>query len=395
VRKLLLVLLVTILTASPILTATPAQAAGCLDFTEAGSYSVCDDGQANFRTAFDTWGLQKIGYPISQRYERAGFVAQAFQKAIMQWRPDGNRVALVNIFDDLHNDGFDDTLLGTRQTPKQLPDGWDGEGLSFSEVVAKRQALLDARPALHAAYFAASDPLTFYGLPTSEVEDMGNHYAIRLQRAVLQEWKEDVPWASVGQVTIANGGDIAKELGALPTGAAPVTATAAPAATATAQPAPEPTAVPPTSASVAETPPIGEEFIVGSWGMKLYDMKKTKAVYWFDEVEIAQGIFFIPFVEFRNLSSGTARASRDLDFYLMNSEGLTVKYRPTAHASLGAARQFTAGHVYDRIQPGSLLGVSLPFDVPPATGDVWLRVEQDPSFKMYLGNISQMEEYSG
>jgi hypothetical protein len=61
-----------------------------------------------------------------------------------------------------------------------------------------------------------SDPLTFFGLPTSEVEDMGNHYAIRLQRAVLQEWKENVPWARAGQVTVANGGDIAKELGHFP-----------------------------------------------------------------------------------------------------------------------------------------------------------------------------------
>lgn len=58
---------------------------------------------------------------------------------------------------------------------------------------------------------------------------MGNHYAIRLQRAVLQEWKEDVPWASAGEVTIANGGDIAKELGGLPSAAlAPVTGSAPP-----------------------------------------------------------------------------------------------------------------------------------------------------------------------
>ena len=144
---------------------------------------------------------------------------------------------------------------------------------------------------------------------------------------------------------------------------------------------------------VEEVPIGGEEIVVGSWGMKLYDIKKTKVVYFYGEAEVAQGIFFIPFLEFRNLSPGTAQANRSLDFYLENSEGLTLRYRPTAHASLGAAHQFTAGHVYDRIQPSAILGVSLPFDVPPATGDVWLRVEQDPSFKMYLGNISQIEEY--
>jgi hypothetical protein len=33
---------------------------------------------------------------------------------------------------------------------------------------------------------------------------------------VFQEWKEDVPWAKAGQVTVALGGDIAKEAGILP-----------------------------------------------------------------------------------------------------------------------------------------------------------------------------------
>jgi hypothetical protein len=81
---------------------------------------------------------------ISQRYERDGFVTQAFQKAIMQWRPDGAYVALVNIFDDLNRMGFDQRLLETRQTPLQFPAGWDGEGLSFQQVVQKRQALYQA-----------------------------------------------------------------------------------------------------------------------------------------------------------------------------------------------------------------------------------------------------------
>jgi hypothetical protein len=54
------------------------------------------------------------------------------------------------------------------------------------------------------------------GLPTSEVQDMGNHYALRAQRVVFQEWKQDVPWARAGQVTVALGGDIAKEVGLVP-----------------------------------------------------------------------------------------------------------------------------------------------------------------------------------
>ncbi|MBA3530816.1 MAG: neutral zinc metallopeptidase [Ardenticatenales bacterium] len=179
-------------------------------------YSVCDDNQAGFLSAFNRWGLQKIGYPISRRYERDGFVTQAFQKAIMQWRVDSGTVVLVNIFDDMSRLGLDQQLLETHQTPRTLPAGWDGTGLSFEQIVQKRQGLLASRPALRAAYMAAGDPLIFFGLPTSTVTDMGNHYAIRLQRAVLQEWKEDVPWARRGQVTIANGGTIARERRVIP-----------------------------------------------------------------------------------------------------------------------------------------------------------------------------------
>ena len=45
------------------------------------------------------------------------------------------------------------------------------------------------------------------------MEDLGPLYAIRTQRAVLQQWKEDTPWAKAGQVVIANGGDVAREAG--------------------------------------------------------------------------------------------------------------------------------------------------------------------------------------
>ncbi|HEX8684360.1 MAG TPA: class F sortase [Ardenticatenaceae bacterium] len=264
-RRLLLGLLAALLLMVAVLPRTTlaapaAQSTACLFFTETGGgqggFSVCDDGQAQFRAAFQQWGLQKVGYPVSRRYSRDGFVTQAFQKAIMQWRQDSNGVVLVNVFDDLHNAGYDQRLLETRQTPTQLPPGWDGAGLTFQQVVQKRQALLSARPALRTAYFASSDPLTFFGLPTSEVKDMGNHYAVRLQRAVLQEWKEDVPWARAGQVTIANGGDISKELGSLPVEAL-VAEAGPPAPVAGVPPAPAPPASP------APAPPAGPGASVG------------------------------------------------------------------------------------------------------------------------------------
>lgn len=174
-----------------------------------------DNAQADFWSEFQRLGgLQTIGYPISRRYEKDGFVTQAFQKLVLQWRPDARQAWPVNVFDELSKSGFDQSLLRTRQTPRPLDSStFDRAGAPWAEIVAKRQGLLNPNPAIRATYFSVSDPLNVFGLPTSGVMDMGNHYALRTQRAVFQQWKEDVPWAREGQVTIANGGDIAKELG--------------------------------------------------------------------------------------------------------------------------------------------------------------------------------------
>jgi hypothetical protein len=190
-------------------------------FTQAGGgtgrgYVVSDEDGVAFWTAFQTLGgVPVVGYPVSQRFSHRGFVTQAMQKAVFQWRPESGSVAFVNVFDDLSGAGKDDWLLEVRSTPRPAPFP-DEAGKPFGEVSRIRQAALNARPAMRAIYFAANDPVLQYGLPTSRIEDMGNHYAIRLQRAVIQEWKIDVPWAAAGQATVANGGDIAKEGGLWP-----------------------------------------------------------------------------------------------------------------------------------------------------------------------------------
>ncbi|GIW11677.1 MAG: hypothetical protein KatS3mg061_2734 [Dehalococcoidia bacterium] len=76
--------------------------------------------------------------------------------------------------------------------------------------------MLDENPAIKQKYFSVPDPITLYGLPTSRVTDRGNHYVMRFQRAIMQHYKEDVPWARKGQVLVANGGDLAKEAGIFP-----------------------------------------------------------------------------------------------------------------------------------------------------------------------------------
>ncbi len=175
-------------------------------------FAVVDDGQAQFWTSFQaSGGVAAVGYPISNRFQWDGFVTQVMQKAVFQWRPESSSVAFVNVFDDLSRHGYDDELAELLvPEPETFADEF---GLSFGEIVSKRTALLEAEPAFLATYRAASDPLQIYGLPQSRVRDYDGLRAIRLQRAVLQIWTRDFPWARAGTVTIANGGDLAKQLG--------------------------------------------------------------------------------------------------------------------------------------------------------------------------------------
>ncbi|HEV8636088.1 MAG TPA: hypothetical protein VG370_17825 [Chloroflexota bacterium] len=187
-------------------------AAGEQFFPETG-FSVSDADGVLFLSEFRRFGgVQAVGYPASKRFQWDGFTVQVFQRVIFQWRPDVRQAYFVNVFDRLHELGKDDWLLAARQTPRHEPTLGD---------LNARLALLDERPAIKAKFNAVvGDPLQANGAPTSRVQDMGNHYALRAQRVVFQEWKEDVPWAKKGQVTVALGGDIAKEAGILPDPAA-------------------------------------------------------------------------------------------------------------------------------------------------------------------------------
>ncbi len=179
-------------------------------------FAVVDDDSARFWTSFqELGGTQALGFPVTQRFVWDGFVTQVFQKAAFQWRPESDSVAMVNVFDDLWRHGFD-SELEDRLIPPQ--EQFQEDGLSFAEIRDSRIALLNAEPALQAHFFSVSDPVLWYGLPQSHVREYGDGLlrTIRLQRAVLQLWTRDVPWAKAGTVTVANGGDEAKALGFWP-----------------------------------------------------------------------------------------------------------------------------------------------------------------------------------
>ncbi|MCL5266268.1 MAG: CAP domain-containing protein [Chloroflexi bacterium] len=179
-------------------------------------YTVVDDASARFWSEFKRLGgVAGVGYPVSHRFVWDGFVVQAMQKGVLQWRPELGQAYFVNVFDQLSIAGKDGWLFTVRSTPAKFESGFDANK-SWDAIVAARIALLDANPAIKAQYYSVADPMVIYGLPTSRVVDNGNHFVVRLQRAVIQQWKADVPWAKAGQVTVANGGDVGKEAGLFP-----------------------------------------------------------------------------------------------------------------------------------------------------------------------------------
>lgn len=181
-------------------------------------FAVVNSTDAQFWSEFlRLGGVPNAGYPISRPFVWDGFPTQAFQKLILQWRPAEGRAVPMNTIDLLHEAGQDDWLRVFRATPP-IADWSADAGRAWPDIVAAHQALL-TDPDLRAAYFAVDDSITRYGLPMAPIEDTGGVLTLRAQRAILQKWLTDTPWAQAGHVTIANGGDLAKEAGLLPASA--------------------------------------------------------------------------------------------------------------------------------------------------------------------------------
>ena len=82
-------------------------------------YAITNDDGIPFWDEFRRLGgVQALGYPVSHRFVWEGFVVQAMQKVVFQWRPETGSVAFVNVLDRMHDLGHDDWLLVFRQTPE-------------------------------------------------------------------------------------------------------------------------------------------------------------------------------------------------------------------------------------------------------------------------------------
>jgi len=159
-------------------------------------------------------GIRLLGYPASKRFIWNGWAAQVVQKGILVWHPERTRAELAHVLDDLSSSGYDGWLREFKGVPPPF-DQHEEESLSYGQVQERRLKFLDRNAAVKQRFLADRNWLDLYGLPVS-FDETEQAWVLRAQRAVFQHWKVDVPWARKGTVTIAHGGDLAKEAGLLP-----------------------------------------------------------------------------------------------------------------------------------------------------------------------------------
>ena len=99
-------------------------------------------------------GVRILGYPISRPYLAPdGLQYQAFQRGVLQWRPDIGEAWLANVMDWLHDAGHDDWLLSLG-VPRQRND--DGSLQDFAQIKAARLRWLTNAPIKR--YFMQAGP---------------------------------------------------------------------------------------------------------------------------------------------------------------------------------------------------------------------------------------------
>ncbi len=192
---------------------------GCLFTITGGDTADTTDGFPVTNTAdIPVWdfyrnlNLQKVGYPISQRWTNGPFTLQAFQKIILQWDEANQRFNYYNTLDVLQN--AYGVNLPNVPAHAVLPED---AGAPFAQIVENHLALLDQNPKIKAAFLAESDWLNLFGLPIAyeEREVNGNPQGLQLlraQRIVFEVWNVPAPGTSLGAVGRQNVPDKVKKL---------------------------------------------------------------------------------------------------------------------------------------------------------------------------------------
>jgi hypothetical protein len=197
-------------------------------------YAVTDADGVPFWSEFQRLGgVTYLGYPLSQRYTADGATQQVFQRGVLRFESADTGVLVVPLLDELHAAGHDAVLAERWGIPRlELPVTDDA---SLDQATQRIEWVFRDYPALAAYWANAPDAFALLGVPTSTVADVGDYYAVRFQRGVLQQWKQDKPWAKTGEVTPANVGEAAVALGRVPAEALAPTAGTPPASEAPAE----------------------------------------------------------------------------------------------------------------------------------------------------------------
>lgn len=189
-----------------------------------------EDGQQRFWTEFQRYGgVRVLGYPVSRPFVGpGGFTYQAFQRGVLQWRPELGIAYLANTFEQLTTAGQDPALQVQGIPPPVQNDGSGGDWIRARQI---RLGWL-TNPSIAASFYAnpnpdsvpnwtADDAIQLYGLPASQPVKSGPFIVQRFQRISLQLWVEDVPgMPRKGAVVGILGGDLLKRAGLIPSEAA-------------------------------------------------------------------------------------------------------------------------------------------------------------------------------
>jgi hypothetical protein len=195
-------------------------------FTEAGGgrggFAITDRDGITFWSGFRALGgVDALGYPASRRFERGGFVYQATQGVVLQWRPEMGHAVLANAFEWFTEAGRDGWLFEAAGVPPPIRD--DGSGGDWERAKQVRLGWLTDE-AIRERYLAAGSlerAIDLYGLPTSRPERRGPFVVQRFQRMAFQRWVDAVPgMPSPGSVVRVLGGDLLKQAGLIPPEAA-------------------------------------------------------------------------------------------------------------------------------------------------------------------------------
>jgi spore germination protein YaaH len=191
-------------------------------------FRVVDEGSHFWTELRRLGGVATLGYPSSRPYVGAdGLTYQAFQRGLLQWRPELGIAYLANTFDML-TAVRQDQVLTADGIPSSVGD--DGSGGNWDRARQTRLEWL-TDPRIAAKFMTnpnTSDipewdvtrSIELYGLPASRPARSGPFIVQRFQRISLQLWLDDVPgMPPPGSVVGILGGDLIKKAGIIPAGA--------------------------------------------------------------------------------------------------------------------------------------------------------------------------------